>query len=518
MSRFEAQPGIPTDSLKLYFDAGDPDSFYREQLTYVEVLVVAGGGGGGGSTAGGGGAGGVIYNSAFPVPNGAGVTVAVTVGAGGAGSRKNDDGSPNNTNGANSIFSSLTAIGGGYGFSGRPAGSRVANSGGSGGGAGFYGGNDLQVTAPGDGTAGQGFPGGTVVNYGSSWWGGAGGGGASEQGAPNVQNNSLRKGGDGLPFSISGTTTYYGGGGGGGGFGNNTTATPGGQGGGGDGGDGLYFIATSGTSNTGGGGGGSGYYQNGPNPSGGNGGSGIVIVRYPGLPAATGGTITYQNGYTVHVFTSSGQFILNKWKDLSGNGEEATLSNNVYVKNKGVMLFKTGLAKKINGSNSLVNFANTPAANATIVVLSNIKGPDGDWKTLVRGAGGDHQVIIQSFNGIDLGMYDNDGGGFIDSGFDMNTIPNYTTDYHVYFWKLSQSSPYYQFYYDDNTSSPASTITNASATFNNGFASIGGYHNGNAVPTSISQEWGDMKVFLYYDKHLSQTEMDQIYNVLKLRR
>jgi hypothetical protein len=244
----------------------------------VEVLVVAGGGGGGGSTAGGGGAGGVIYNSAYQLTSVANVTV--TVGAGGAGSQKNDDGAPNNTNGANSVFGSLTSIGGGYGFSGRPAGSRVANSGGSGGGAGFYGGNDILVSSPGAGTLGQGFSGGAVVNYGFDWWGGAGGGGAGGEGAANVQNNSLRTGGPGLPFSISGTTTYYGGGGGGGCFGNGTGPSPGGQGGGGNGGDGNSFIATSGTINTGGGGGGSGYYQFGPNPSGGAGGSGVVIVRY----------------------------------------------------------------------------------------------------------------------------------------------------------------------------------------------------------------------------------------------
>jgi hypothetical protein len=244
----------------------------------VEVLVVAGGGGGGGSTAGGGGAGGVIYNSAYQLTNAAAVTV--TVGAGGVGSRKNTDGTPNNTNGDNSVFGSLTAIGGGYGFSGGPSNSRLANSGGSGGGAGFYGGNDILVSSPGAGTLGQGFSGGAVVNYGFDWWGGAGGGGAGGEGAANVQNNSLRTGGPGLPFSISGTTTYYGGGGGGGCFGNGTGPSPGGQGGGGNGGDGNSFIATSGAINTGGGGGGSGYYQFGPNPSGGAGGSGVVIVRY----------------------------------------------------------------------------------------------------------------------------------------------------------------------------------------------------------------------------------------------
>ena len=242
----------------------------------VEVLVVAGGGGGGGSTAGGGGAGGLLYASSYGVQQGVGITV--TVGAGGVGSRKSNDGSPNNTNGGNSSFGGLTSLGGGYGFSGRPAGSRVANSGGSGGGAGYYSGNDLGITSPGSGTPEQGNNGGSVSGNGN--WGGAGGGGAGAVGSTNASPNNLRTGGIGLPYSISGFSTYYAGGGGGGSYDDGATYSEGGLGGGGRGGDGSTFIATSGVSNTGGGGGGSGYYQYGPNPSGGNGGSGIVIIRY----------------------------------------------------------------------------------------------------------------------------------------------------------------------------------------------------------------------------------------------
>jgi hypothetical protein len=57
--------------------------------------------------------------------------------------------------------------------------------------------------------------------------------------------------------------------------------------------------------NTGGGGGGGGSNNGG----GSTGGSGVVIVRYPGTPVATGGTITQSGGYTIHTFTSSGTFI-----------------------------------------------------------------------------------------------------------------------------------------------------------------------------------------------------------------
>lgn len=60
---------------------------------------------------------------------------------------------------------------------------------------------------------------------------------------------------------------------------------------------------TAGAANSGCGGGGGGSAGNGA-----AGGSGRVIVRYPGPPRATGGTITQSGGYTYHTFNSSGTF------------------------------------------------------------------------------------------------------------------------------------------------------------------------------------------------------------------
>lgn len=242
----------------------------------VDVMLVAGGGGGGGSTAGGGGAGGLIYQSYYANFG----TYSVVIGSGGAGSQKSEDGPVNNTNGSNTTVFGYTAIGGGYGFSGKPSGSRLANSGGSGGGGGYYSGNDiLNTTHSGSGTSGQGNRGG----YGNDTvnWGGAGGGGA---GGVGVDMISTRAGGAGLNMSSYFSTNYgvsgwFAGGGGGASY-NTGGNTPGGQGGGGMGGTGMSSNATSGIINTGGGGGGSGFYQSGFNPSGGNGGSGIVIIRY----------------------------------------------------------------------------------------------------------------------------------------------------------------------------------------------------------------------------------------------
>ena len=323
-------PRIVTDGMVLCLDAGNPRNF---NLTAVEVLVVAGGGGGGANHAGGGGAGGLIYNSNFAVTPGTQLTVTV------------GDGGNKSTNylytaagdGANSVFGSLIAIGGGGGGNRRDAGTaglEFGRPGGSGGGGGGQGTNDTPTITGGLGTAGQGFDGGTASFHAGAGGGGAGGPGETTNGSngSSSSTNFPGDGGPGLPFNISGTFTYYAGGGGGGGYGSGPYAGAGGIGGGGNGQiDGTQQV--NGEANTGGGGGGS--YGNGT-AAGGAGGSGIIIVRYPGPQKAIGGTVTSVNGDTIHTFTTSGNFtpLVNTngsavlgLSDLSGNRNFGTTAN-----------------------------------------------------------------------------------------------------------------------------------------------------------------------------------------------
>ncbi|MCX6876770.1 MAG: Ig-like domain-containing protein, partial [Verrucomicrobia bacterium] len=226
----------------------------------ADVLAVAGGGGGGGYTAGGGGAGGYVYSSGAPLVAG---SYPVTVGSGGAaGTANNIPG----TDGANSVFGTITAVGGGGGAA--FFGTLNGRNGGSGGGG-------TRLAAGGAGTAGQGSAGGTGGPeddpYPSA--GGGGAGAAGSNGAGRIGGN----GGAGLSSAISGATESYAGGGGGGVYnGADSSIGSGGTGGGGQGGLGGV-AATGGQANTGGGGGGAGAGVG----SGGSGGSGIVIVRYP---------------------------------------------------------------------------------------------------------------------------------------------------------------------------------------------------------------------------------------------
>ncbi len=250
----------------------------------VSYMVVAGGGSGGADGGGGGGGGGFREGkctsdpytaSPLNAPDGLAVSVqnyTVTVGGGGTA----HSGAPWTCHpagkGADSIFSTITSTGGGFGTSaaGYPGGSGAGGGRSSPGAAGN--GNDPSVS-PAQGTnGGAGDPGGD---------GAGGAGGATVAGAATVPspNAAGGAGGAGATSSINATPTARGGGGGGGAT--SPHSDPGGAGGAGGGGKGAGCGsggACAGTANTGGGGGG-GTGSVSPVASG-AGGSGVVIIRY----------------------------------------------------------------------------------------------------------------------------------------------------------------------------------------------------------------------------------------------
>ena len=232
----------------------------------VEYLVVAGGGGGGNAYDNGGGAGaggGMVRTGFLGVTPGQSYTV--TVGAGGAGGadiRANRNGAT----GGNSVFGSITSLGGGGGGGSRTVGNpglaqvgtTVAPTGGNGNGGGQDGDGGGGVTTA--GTSGGGAPG---------------------------------TGGAGITSNLSGSIVTYGAGGNGGY-------------------NGGPYNGSNGGANTGNGGaGGSSPSSN--SASGGTGGSGIVIIKpinnfisitaipdqpYTGNPITVSPTVTF-NGSTI---------------------------------------------------------------------------------------------------------------------------------------------------------------------------------------------------------------------------
>lgn len=255
----------------------------------VDYLVVAGGGGGGNAIGGegggsGGGAGGVLSGTGYAAATGTALTV--TVGGGGGAQ----------ANGANSVFASFTAIGGGKG-----GGSGAVGSGGSGGGQLCY-----LDSGPGSGTAGQGYAGGSGAGSGAAGCAGGGGGAGAVGGTATTA--VAGSGGVGVSNSISGAAVTYGGGGGGSCYSGGTGGT-GGTGGGGAGRAGGGGVGGNGTDNTGGGAGGGG----GTASSGGTGGSGIVILKYEDSYAeatATTGSPSYSvgGGFRTYTWTTTGSW------------------------------------------------------------------------------------------------------------------------------------------------------------------------------------------------------------------
>ena len=313
----------------------------------VEVLVVAGGGGGGRHSGGGGGGGGVIYRPSFPVVPGTAYTV--TVGAGGTSPPigtypgvAGGQGGP----GGNSVFGTLTAIGGGAGgwYGGN------AGSGGSGGGA-----TGHATTTAGAGTAGQGFAGGSGPRE-SPGYSASGGGGAGGPGKPGINANQTVTvtaiaggdrnltvyiaGGDGGPgyFSnITGQERAYGGGGGGSPQYGDAYAE-GGVGGSGVGGRGSPGISTTegsqygydGLANTGGGGGGCHYNAPASATAGRSsaGGSGVVHLRYNtnDTTGAVGGAARHNAARGVEYVTGDG-----RWTSYVMPFLTRTIISNAYV-------------------------------------------------------------------------------------------------------------------------------------------------------------------------------------------
>lgn len=241
-------------------------------VTSVEVLVVAGGGGGGGRfVGGGGGAGGYRTNASYAVT--AGSSYAITVGRGGAGGA--NSGTAANamgSDGANSVFGTITATGGGGGGGYVAAPGQAGRSGGSGGGG--SGSASQTISGGAASPSGQGNNGGSgTVASGQNPGGGGGGSGAV---GGNGGSSGGGAGGAGTSSNITGSFVTYAAGGGGGADG----ATGGGAGGssgvGGKGGN-VNVAGAVGTADTGSGGGGAG---GGSGQTGGRGSAGIVILNY----------------------------------------------------------------------------------------------------------------------------------------------------------------------------------------------------------------------------------------------
>jgi hypothetical protein len=284
----KAQGGniVVSDGTYMYHAFTSSGAFTPSQSLTADVLVIAGGGGGGKDKGGGGGAGGLSYQTSRSLTA---TAYPVIVGAAGAGGTVYSVTASAAFAGNNSIFDTITSLGGGFGGTDYYTATRHAGSGGSGGGASRTGNIGTATQGNSGGATGFGNAGGTG-SEGSpfNYYGGGGGGGAGSAGT-NAGSSTAAAGGAGVntysswaSATSTGVSGYYAGGGGAGQYNGNATGQnggTGGSGGGGGGGGGANAqgggVGSNAVANTGSGGGGGGDASNG-----GNGGSGIVIVRY----------------------------------------------------------------------------------------------------------------------------------------------------------------------------------------------------------------------------------------------
>jgi hypothetical protein len=343
-------------NLKQVVQAVQQGGWPAQKTPAVEYLVVAGGGGGGRGGAGGGGAGGLLQGT-VSVPSAQ--TLVVTVGTGGASPGGYGDAG---SNGTNSVFGGLTALGGGGGSAYYATGGK---SGGSGGGGAdeFYIATYLTALYPGQGTFGQGNAGGFPTSTGPYATGGGGAGTVGLTGAWDGGSSYGGNGGAGIASAISGTVTAYAGGGAGGG-GQPASTPTGGVGGGGNGGSGAGNVPTAGAPNTGGGGGGD--WNN--ISSAGTGGSGIVIVSYPDVYAAA---------TTVNATAST-----------SGSGSTA-FSSSAYIRYAGQSAFAFG-----SGDFTIEGWFYSTALGVLVWDFRNAGATDGTFPTLELSANGQVQYFV----------------------------------------------------------------------------------------------------------------------------
>jgi len=213
----------------------------------------------------------------------------------------------------------------------------------------------------------------------------------------------------------------------------------------------------------------------------------------------------------------------NYWYDISGSNFHFSIPTDRYAQESingspvKYMDFSANGGGCAKFSHS--NYIDTPwFPHVSVVFFMKWRTTNSQWRTPLRSRDADHHIIVQDGT-YNLGMYDNNGAGFQDTGYDINNFPNWDSKFNMYTWRLSnytsgQYSPCYQCYFADEQNARA-TNNSGNAQFNRGFHSVGAYHSGDRNPHTSSQNAGGIGVFMYYSRHISQAERAQIYNYYK---
>ena len=237
-----------------------------------------------------------------------------------------------------------------------------------------------------------------------------------------------------------------------------------------------------------------------------NGTAWVNIAKKSGGALPTDGMRVYLDATNTDSYPGSGT----TWTDLSGYGNNFQIVNGAFKGGAGSMTgymdFQGNHGQAKNGGDISLS------GDVSYVVVTRIKNSTGQWRTLTRSYNADHHVIVQS-GAWNIGMYDNNGSGFIGTGYSQQSLPGYASNsFMVMVWRWSNNdNPTYELHVDGIS---RGSISNSNARYNRGFGSIGGYHSGNTNPSSGSQWWGDIRLFAAYARRLTTSEIAEIQNAM----
>ena len=237
-----------------------------------------------------------------------------------------------------------------------------------------------------------------------------------------------------------------------------------------------------------------------------NGSDWVNVAKKSGGALPTDGMRVYLDATNTDSYPGSGT----TWTDLSGYGNNFQIVNGAFKGGAGSMTgymdFQGNHGQAKNGGDISLS------GDVSYVCVTRIKNSTGQWRTLTRSYNADHHVIVQS-GAWNIGMYDNNGSGFIGTGYSQQSLPGYASNsFMVMIWRWSNNdNPTYELHVDGIS---RGSISNSNARYNRGFGSIGGYHSGNTNPSSGSQWWGDIRLFAAYARRLSTSEIAEIQNAM----
>ena len=237
-----------------------------------------------------------------------------------------------------------------------------------------------------------------------------------------------------------------------------------------------------------------------------NGSDWVNVAKKSGGALPTDGMRVYLDATNTDSYPGSGT----TWTDLSGYGNNFQIVNGAFKGGAGSMTgymdFQGSHGQAKNGGDISLS------GDVSYVCVTRIKNSTGQWRTLTRSYNADHHVIVQS-GAWNIGMYDNNGAGFIGTGYSQQSLPGYASNsFMVMVWRWSNNdNPTYELHVDGIS---RGSISNSNARYNRGFGSIGGYHSGNTNPSSGSQWWGDIRLFAAYARRLTTSEIAEIQNAM----